>query len=451
MLLRKVNDKFKNLIYSIPITFKVTAWYTFFISLLISIMIASAFFIADSLIDSSSKEDLTEAVYEMAQNPKKFESFDDGIFFIRYSNSGEKIEGLVPKNFDIRLKLSENFQVNSYKIGELQFFYFDVPIGLKKNENSEWIRGILPISNLHKNTRLILILIFIFSPILLFLISYGGYKIIKNSFKPIQEIANTALEIQKFKDFSKRIKLGNAKDEIHKMAFSFNSILDNLESSYIYEKQFSSDVSHELRTPVTVILAESDYAINYSDSIEEAKESFSVIQRQAKKMSTLINQIMELSKLERENQIKIENLNISNLIETSLNDYKYVLETKNIDFICNIEKNLEILGNRLMLERLFDNLFSNSLKFTKSKIFVNLYKKDNKIILEVKDDGIGMTKDEIKKIWNRFYQSNTSRNKDTNYGYGLGLSMVKKIVKLHNASIEVESEINRGSKFTVKF
>ena len=103
-----------------------------------------------------------------------------------------------------------------------------------------------------------------------------------------------------------------------------------------------------------------------------------------------------------------------------------------------------------MLERVFDNLFSNALKFTKSKIIINLYKKD-RVILEIEDNGIGISKDDIEQIWNRFYQASSSRNKETNQGYGLGLSMVQKIIKLHNANIEVESELGKGSKFIIKF
>lgn len=450
MLLKKVTEQFKNLIYSIPITFKVTAWYTFFIVLLTSTMIVSAFLITDSLIDTSSKEDLMEAVSEISEKPKKFENFDDGIFFIKYSDSGEKLEGLAPKGFDISLPISDNLKVNSYNNDNIEFFYFDSYLKSYNSDNKIWIRGILPISNFYKNTKLLLILIFVLSPILLFFITYGGYKIIKNSFRPIQEISNTALEIEKYKDFSKRIKLGKAKDEVYKMSFSFNSILDSLEKLYIHEKQFSSDVSHELRTPVTVILAESDYAINYSDSIEEAKESLSVVQRQAKKMSTLINQIMELSKLEQQNSIELQSIDLSKLVKTCLSDYKYVFENRKVNLDFNVNENLEILGNKIMLERLLDNLLTNALKFTKSKVFVKLYKKD-KVILEIEDDGIGLSKEQSEHIWDRFYQVNSSRNKENNQGYGLGLSMVRKIIDLHNATIEVKSELDKGAKFIISF
>lgn len=103
-----------------------------------------------------------------------------------------------------------------------------------------------------------------------------------------------------------------------------------------------------------------------------------------------------------------------------------------------------------MLERLLDNLLTNALKFTKSKVFVKLYKKD-KVILEIEDDGIGLSKEQSEHIWDRFYQVNSSRNKENNQGYGLGLSMVRKIIDLHNATIEVKSELDKGAKFIISF
>lgn len=451
MLLKKMNNRFNTFIYSIPIKIKITAWYTFFISILISLMIFSTFFAANIFIKTESREELIESVHEISFKQKKFKNFDDGIFFIKYSNEGFIIEGVSPDNFDASLPNIKKPEVQIYKNNGEEFLYFDAPLRIHHMHNKgEWIRGILPISKFYKNINILLIFISIFSPILLFIIVYGGYKIVKNSFKPVNDISNTALEIQNSKDFSKRIKLGNGKDELHKMAFSFNKMLDSLESSYTHEKQFSSDVSHELRTPVTVILAESDYAINYAESLDEAKDSLSIIQRQTKKMSTLINQIMELAKLERQTCLETEDINLSNLISTSLKDYKYMLDDKNIQLFSNIEDNLIVSGNKIMLERVFDNLFSNALKFTNSKIYVNLYKKEN-ITLEIIDDGIGLSNEDIENIWHRFYQANSSRNKDNNQGYGLGLSMVQKIIDLHHANICVESELNKGTKFIIKF
>ena len=163
---------------------------------------------------------------------------------------------------------------------------------------------------------------------------------------------------------------------------------------------------------------------------------------------------MELSKLERQNEIEKERINFSNIILELLTDYKTLLEVdedKKIDLIMDIEKDLRIYGNRLMLERAFINLFTNAMKFTKSTIKVSLKKINKEIILQIKDDGVGIAKKDQKYIWDRFFQTSDSRNKDKNKGSGLGLSMVNRIVQLHSATIEVESEVGEGACFIVKF
>ena len=235
------------------------------------------------------------------------------------------------------------------------------------------------------------------------------------------------------------------------MASTFNEMLDTVEEVFIHEKQFSSDVSHELRTPITVILAQSDYALQYSDTLEETKESLEVINRHAKRMTNLINQIMELSKLERQKEIEKEKINLSNIVLQLLEDYKPLLESKNLNLIYNVEKDIRIQGNKIMLEREFLNILMNAVKFTKTNIEVSLTREGKTAVLKIRDDGIGISEENKKFIWERFYQVNDSRNKEENKGSGLGLSMVKKIVDLHSATIDLESEIEQGTCFTIKF
>ena len=258
-------------------------------------------------------------------------------------------------------------------------------------------------------------------------------------------------EIQKNGDFSKRIEIDDGQDEVHKMANAFNEMLNSLENFYLREKQFSSDVSHELRTPVSVILTESQYSLDYADTMEEAKDSFSVIQRQAKRMSELINQIMELSKIEKQAGTPSDKINLSEMVEKILGDYKNLFVEKNIEMIKEIEENISMTGDKIMIERLFDNLLNNAMKFTKDKINVKLYSEDEKCVLEVEDNGIGISEEDKELIWKRFYQVNDSRNKKINKGFGLGLFLVSKIIEQHGGTIDVESVLNEGTKFIAKF
>ncbi|WP_156299768.1 HAMP domain-containing sensor histidine kinase [Streptobacillus canis] len=437
-----MKTKFRNL----PITLKVNLWYSTFILLLMVSSVTLALILSSTLGMSVSQRQLKNAVNEVAKSPEKFESFDSGIFYINYDHSGEILAGKYPLGFNLKLKLEED-KVRVYEKKDYQFYYYDSKI---KNSNY-WIRGVYPINHLAKDRDRMLSIILVFAPIFLSLVILGGNKILKRGFMPVKVISDTALDITESQDFSKRIELEEGSDEIHKMADTFNTMLESLESSYLREKQFNSNVSHELKTPISVILAESSYSLEHADNIEEAKESFEVIKRQSKKMSELITQIMMLSKIENTTTLELMDINLSYLIDNMLADNLIIFEDKGIKLSKNIQKNIIISGDKIMLERMIDNLISNALKFTRNTIGVSLTSKNGKVYFEVNDNGEGIEEKNLVNIFNRFYQINESRNKSKNQGSGLGLSLVQEIVKLHNGEISVESNPNVATKFTVIF
>ena len=442
MFLKKKNRK-------IPVSMRVTGLYSIVIIGLVIFGLSAAFLLEDKYVNQKSTEELVEAVEEIYENPDKFENFDDGIYCIKYNENNDIIAGKIPKDFDMTLAFSIE-DINTYQVENKKFLYYDTRL----KDSGDWIRGIYPLSRYQNETSRMWNIGIGIAGFVIILVIVIAYKIIKNAFKPVNIISDTALEIKNSKDFSRRIELDYGEDEIYKMASAFNEMLDTVEEVFIHEKQFSTDVSHELRTPLSVILAQSDYSLNYTETLKESIEAFEVINRQAEKMKNLINQIMELSKLERQKEIEKERINFSNIILELLTDYKTLLEVdedKKIDLIMDIEKDLRIYGNRLMLERAFINLFTNAMKFTKTIIKVSLKKINKEIILQIKDDGVGIAKKDQKYIWDRFFQTSDSRNKDKNKGSGLGLSMVNRIVQLHSATIEVESEVGEGACFIVRF
>ena len=443
MFLKKMN----RFLSRIPVSIRVTVWFSSVIVILFLIILSSLILIEDKVVNDLSQKELVEAVEEIYEDPEKFENFNDGIYYIKYNEQNEIIAGKFPKDFDIALAFSIE-DINIYQVENKKFLYYDTRL----QDEDDWIRGIYPLGKVQKEIETLWNIAIALSVLFLIFVVIVGYRIIKNAFKPVKQISNTALEIKRSKDFSNRIELEDSNDdEIHKMASTFNEMLDTVEEVFIHEKQFSSDVSHELRTPITVILAQSDYALQYSDTFEEAKESLEVINRHAKRMTNLINQIMELSKLERQKEIEKEKINLSNIVLQLLEDYKPLLESKNLNLVYNVEKDLRIQGNKIMLERVFLNILMNAVKFTKTNIEVSLTREDKTAVLKIRDDGIGISEENKKFIWERFYQVNDSRNKEENKGSGLGLSMVKKIVDLHSATIDLESELEQGTCFTIKF
>ena len=222
-----------------------------------------------------------------------------------------------------------------------------------------------------------------------------------------------------------------------------------LQTSFDNEVQFTSDVSHELRTPISVIMSQSEYGKKCISSIEESKNIFDIIFKESKKMSILVSQLLILARMDKGHQkINLEEVEIGELIEISIESQKLLAKEKNIEIISNIQENIYSLVDETMIMRVFNNLISNSISYGKENgyIRVYLYKDENNIITKIEDNGIGISKENLEKIWIRFFQVDPSRTTENS---GLGLSMVKSILEAHKGHISVESELNKGTTFTL--
>ena len=430
----------------VSLTFKITLWYTTFIVLLIGSLIIGTFFVSDSVVESEAKKKLIDEVVEISSGADKFTPYEDGVTLSVYDKDGNLVAGSVPRNFkvnDFSLgAISEYKDVNHNK-----YLYYDSETSSARLGNGKYVRGIVQVTN-NINGWILPIIISIGSPFIIMIIMYGGYLIIRSSLKPVRDMTKTAEVIANSNDLSKRIYIEEGNDEVHKLGKVFNEMLETLENSSKRERQFSSDVSHELRTPISVIMAESEYGSKYTDSIEEAKESFSAIERQSKRMTSMINQILELARLDSRLEIPKQKFQLSDKIKHTLEDYKILFDNKNIILSTTIEENISIYANEALIMRMIDNLLSNALKYAETGVTVCLVKR-NRIIFEVADDGIGINDEEKINIWNRFYKVDKSRTTTEDNSSGLGLSITKKIVELHDGKIAIIDNKPNGARFVV--
>ena len=417
-----------------------------FIVILLTSIILGTFFVSDSVVESSGKKKLIEEVTEISNGKENFTAFEDGVTLSLYDKDGNLIAGSIPKNFDVR-DFSLGVVTYYTDSNNNKYMYYDIETNSEKFANGKYVRGIVQISSGQTSWYLPFAII-AGSPIIILIITYGGYLIIRSSLKPVREMIETAETISNSADLSKRITIEDGKDEVHKLALVFNEMLESLERASMRERQFSSDVSHELRTPISVIVAESEYGTKYIDTVDEAKESFAVIERQSKRMTIMINQILEMARLDNRLEIPKEFFDLSSCLEETLEDYKKLFETKDIQLITNIEDNITLFGNQVLLIRLIDNLVSNALKYANSKIWISIAKRNN-IIIEVSDDGRGIADDEKAYIWDRFYKVDKSRSISEDNSSGLGLPISKKIVELHNGKIAALDNKPQGAKFVI--
>ncbi len=450
----RISNLWESLFRRIPIVKRITVWYTIFIFLIVSSLFVVSFLVLDDLVIYSSKGELEKEVNQAAHDKdiSRIRSFDDGIFFSVYDEEGNLLRG--DRYIDEEdAPILNDGKFSDISIEDNNYSIYDVFVENKKEPNkSYWVRGVMPLDSIKRDTTTLMFLTLVISPILMLIIIYGGYLITKNAFKPINNIVKTASEIERSGDLSQRIDVGYGNDEINRMSAVFNRMLESLEISYNREKDFTGNAAHELKTPLSVISLESQYILDYGKDINEAKEAMKIIKSKSMDMNKLIDQLLQLSRLDKENFSK-EEVNISEIIESYIDDRRSSIEEKGISIHLNVDKDIRLYTNETMFIRIFDNLVSNAIKFTKDSISVSLLNtSDNPgyTQLTVSDNGCGISKDHIERIWDRFYQVDQSRNKDVNIGYGIGLSIVKKFVDIQNWDIEVESEENKGSIFIIK-
>lgn len=447
--------KFNN----IPITIKITIWFSILMILIVGIMFIFMFTMSDSMIEFNLQNKLKRTVDyvldEVEYDDGKLEIdndvelFDDGIYLLVYDLNGNLLLGDTPGNMSISADFDDG-NGEQITVNNTRYFIYDRLRTFKKHDNV-WVRGLTSVSSVANAMNSFLLLSLIISPVLIIFAIAGGYYIAAKSFMPIKKIINTVNEINEGSDLSKRINLGNGGDEIHKLANTFDNMFTRLETSFESEKQFTQDASHELRTPISVILAQCEYTLEYVNSIDEYKESIVTIKRQADKMSRLTSQLLTFARLDNNKFInEFENVNFSELLDMICDDQQ--LLNPDIHLTSSIKPNLFVFAERILLSRLCVNLISNAFTYNRKNgnVYVSLTESNDMVIFSVQDDGIGISEINLPRIWNRFFRVNKSRTSTDKENLGLGLSMVKWISDLHGGILSVDSKFNEGSTFIFK-
>lgn len=286
-------------------------------------------------------------------------------------------------------------------------------------------------------------------PFFVIIAAVGAYIISKKTVAPIEKITDSAHEISTGSDLSKRLETNKAPREISNLADTFNGMFERLYSSFENEKRFTSDASHELRTPLAVIKAECEYALSDNADDEERAQALESIEEQADKMTALVASLLSVTRAEQGlSRFTLEKVNLSELAEGICDKFK---TTKNIELTADIENDVIINLNSVLMTQLLENLLSNADKYGRENgiIKVKLYSADDKVILSVRDNGIGISEEDLPKIWNRFYRADASRSETE--GFGLGLALVKKIAEIHSAECVAESEIDKFTEIKIIF
>ena len=440
------------------IKLKIGLWYMGIMILLVFSSLAIVFYISENIIHSSVRTYLKDVVihrldYLTIKNGEiiidsNFDTMIQNVEIAIYDKDFKFLYGNSPNGFEMDNRKSKDDKIMIIRSNNQKWYVYNKTIELG-DYGKVWIRGVMPNIGQSSAIETVIQISFVILPFFLILSAIGGYIITKNAFTPIEKIRRIAEKINEGNDLSQRINLGKGDDELHTLANTFDVMFDRLQTSFENEIQFTSDVSHELRTPITVILTQAEYGKDSISSVEDAQKSFGIIEKEGQKMSKLVSQLLTLARMERGKQkLNIENINLSELLEIIIETQTLSAKTKNIKFVTKIMPEIYANIDEMMIMRVFTNLISNAISYGKQNgtVIVELFLKEDKIISKISDDGIGISEDKLDKIWLRFYQVDPSKNGDNS---GLGLSMVKKIVELHKGEIFVESELGKGTTFTI--
>lgn len=457
---------------NLSIRAKITLWFSAVLAVIVFLAFVIVFFVSDAVLQKGVRDNLVETVEGNAGEVRYFETLQEasesgGDLSIKYRTGYLEIDdnfldqvngictGLYAEDgtllYGVNLLYREG--AKAFQNGEIRtltaegegYYVFDRRLEQEGLEGL-WLRGIVSKRQGYVQQSAIVRFSLIVMPILVILAVLGGYLIAGRALRPIREIEGAAKAICQGKDLEKRIRLAPGKDELHRLADTFNDMLGRLEESFDAEKRFISDASHELRTPMSVIEAQCEFIMEKPREAAEYEKALQVIRRQSRKMSRLIRELLDFTRLEQNTGGYMkETVDMTEMVSSVCEDMA-VLREQEISLGFEAQPDIRADGNRALLARLLTNLISNAYRYGRpgGNIFVRLEKKNQEILLTVEDDGIGIAPEEQEKVFGRFYQADASRS---GQGTGLGLAMVREIAAFHGGTVRVESVLGQGSKF----
>lgn len=436
------------------IKIKITLWYLLLMVIMMVMVLGFIVAISNSVTSQTAINQISAAVHSnleqldmtdgKLQVGEDFRFYQSGIYTVVYSSNETLLAGQLPLDFN-EVGEFENGETRIVSVGDDDFYVLDLWRAFGW-DNGVWVRGIMEVPEGMTMIENLLMMAGVAMPLFILLSTLGGYWIAKRAFRPLEEIIATADSINEAADLSARIETPTGNNEFTRLAKTFDRMFERLEASFEAEKQFTADASHELRTPISVIKGACEYGMKYDETPEERQETITMIHRQAEKMSTLVSELLSMTRLDQGTErANFTEADLSALIKSICQEQTgecYILH-------CDIEENIIASIDVSLISRLLQNLLDNAVKYGRPNggIWVSLCKKEGEIQLSVKDDGMGIPAEHREKIWQRFYQADPSRSGDN--GAGLGLSMVKKIAEIHGGYMSLTSEEGKGSTFTL--
>jgi len=320
---------------------------------------------------------------------------------------------------------------------------------LKILPSGEMIEVGCSISNELEEIRDEAIMLTLIGSFILFIGLAGGWWFVGRALRPISEISSAAVKISAG-DLSQRISVAEAESELGQLAAVLNATFARLESAFAQQRQFTSDAAHELRTPVAVILTQAQTALHRERTAADYKQTVEACQRAAQRMRKLIESLLALARFDAGQEIlKRLRFDFAETAVSCAELVKPLADEREVKIICEL-KPLEIIGDSERLAQVVTNLLTNAIQYNHAGGEVRLKSaaENGLALLTITDTGTGIAPADLPRVFERFYRADKSRTGAGNAGLGLAIS--KAIIEAHGGTLEVVSEENIGTTFTMR-
>lgn len=434
---------------------RVTLWYTFFMILVFGITAVYLVSSSQRMSGRQMRERLVDTVTDAVSqvrfrygelDAEELDFYKNGVSVFLYDTQGCLLAPKVTRGIQVD-SLLEDQTIKTASSGRERWMIYDV---YSEGEDAGfWVRGMISMTEYGQALGNLPILFGSALPLLAVLAALGGFRITRRAFRPVTQMAETARAIGTGSDLSQRIETDGRGDELNQLGDTMNEMLARLQASFEAERQFSSDVSHELRTPIAVIRSQCEFALSGQAGEEEKREAFEAVLKQSERMNSIVSQLLLLSRAENGKFVpEREPVELNVLCETVCEELEAMAAERQVKLAWNTEE-LQITGDETLLIRMVNNLVSNAIRYNRPgcSAEVSLRKRGKYAVLTVRDTGIGIRREDLGQIFNRFYRADRSRSSE---GTGLGLSMAAWIARVHGGSIRAESVYGEGSVFTAE-
>ncbi len=334
-------------------------------------------------------------------------------------------------------------------IDQTSYRVLNIPL-VVRGEDYGWLQVAVTLTDMHATQRL---LMFVFGFAALFAIGVAGtvgWLVTGQALEPLKTMSQITDQITSTDDLSQRIPVKPGQNnEISELALTFNQTLVRLERLFNAQRRFLADVSHELRTPLTVIKGNVGL-MRMMKSYDE--ESLKSVESEVDRLTRLVGNLLLIAQAETGRlPLMLAPVEIDDLLFEVFEQLKILSGGQQDIRIENIEPAI-VTGDRDRLKQVFLNLGSNAIKYTPEggQILLSLYVHDNWVQIIVSDEGVGIPTEELNRLFERFYRGDKSRSRSTkDGGFGLGLSIAYWIVRNHGGRIDVETELDKGTTFSV--